>query len=133
MFPMVLNLNPLEICTNYIIEIYEFEEFMKFAQTAPLIIYEPEFFSSPFLDEHKIRCVNCYAIGVRFQGLPTILKFQKNNRNTQIQPNSKREHPTDVINSSMRAFINEIKCQLNALKGSIHGEKKDSSWNDFLR
>ena len=129
----MLNLKPVEICTNYIIEIYEFEEFMKFAQNASLIIYESQFFSSPFLDEHKIRCVNCYAIGVRFQGLPTILKFQKNNKNTQIQSNSKREHPTDAIDSAMRSFINEIKYQLNALKGSIHGEKNDSSWNDFLR
>jgi len=126
-------MRPYTFSNNIIVEIYEFEEFMKFAQTAPLIIYESEFFSSPFIDEHKIRSVNCYAIGVRFQGLPTILKYQKTIRNTQIHSYSNGEHPKDVIDSSMRVFINDLKCQLNALKGSIHGEKKDSSWNDFLR
>ncbi|MFX1295346.1 MAG: hypothetical protein ACFFD2_10920 [Promethearchaeota archaeon] len=126
-------MNPFEIYTNFIVEIYDLKEFLKYAKTAPLVIYDPEFFSSPFLDEKKIRCVNCYAIGVRFQGLPIILKYQKSRNNLHSQTTQKRENPKNVIDSSMRAFINQIKSKLHILKGSVHEEKKNSFWNDFLK
>ena len=125
-------LNPFEIYTNQVIEIYDLKEFMKYAKTAPLAIYDPEFFSSPFIDERKIRCVNCYAIGVKFQGLSVILKYQKSRKNSHFPINSKRMPPKDVIDSSMRAFINELQSQVQAVKGTIHKEKQRSLWDDFI-
>lgn len=131
-FDTVSNLNPFEIYTKNIIEIYDLKEFLEYAKTAPLVIYDPDFFSSPFIDERKIRCVNCYAVGVQFQRLSVILKYQKSRKNSNFQRNNKRDNPKDVIDSSMRAFINQIKTQFHAMKGFIHGEKKDSIWNEFF-
>ena len=125
-------LNPFEIYTNQVIEIYDLKEFMKYAKTAPLAIYDPEFFTSPFIDERKIRCVNCYAIGVKFQGLSVILMYQKSRKNSHFPNNRKRMNPKDIIDSSMRAFINELRSQIHAVKGTIHGDNQRSVWDDFI-
>lgn len=130
----MLNLNPPEIAAKNVIEICDLNEFLKYARGAPLLIYDPEYFPSPFLNEQRIRSVNCYAICVNFQGLPVILKYHKSRKNSNLQGQKRGINPKDVIDASMRSFINQIETQFNAVKGSIPGEKKQSIWDDvFLR
>lgn len=109
-----------QFSANIIVEIGEWEEFIKYAKTSKLFLYDPILFSTPFIDERKIRCVNCYAIGINFQGLPVILKFQKSQKNTSIKANFERKSPKDSINAEMRIFIEELKTRFQAIQGSIH-------------
>ena len=118
--------------TGNIIELDSLKEFMKYAKKASLFIYEPEFFSSPFNSETKIRSVSCYAIGVKFQEDSVILKYQKTWHNSYFRPNSGRHNPKDVIDSSMRTFINQLENQFHALKGKINRDNMRSIWHDLL-
>ncbi len=121
-----------ENSTGNIIELDSLKEFIKYAKKASLCIYEPQFFSSPFNNETRIRGVICYAIGVKFQEDSIILKYQKTWHNSHFRPNSERQNPKDVIDSSMRAFINQLETQFHALRGKISRDHMMPLWRDFL-
>ena len=125
-------MNSHTLFNNQIIEIYELKEFLRHAKNAPLVIYDPVFFSSPFLDEHKIQCVTCYAIGVKFHKLPVTLKFQNTWKNINHLREKKHENPKSVIDTAMRTFINQLITQFNAIKGTVHGEKAKSIWHEYF-
>jgi hypothetical protein len=108
------------------------KEFTKYAKKASLFIYEPEFFTSPFNNEMKIRSVTCYAIGVKFQEVSVILKYQKSWCNSRFHPNSEGHNPKDVIDASMRAFITQLETQFHALKGKLSRDNMMLLWQDFL-
>ena len=127
-----MDLNPLQNYPNNIIELFDLTEFLRHAKNASLVIYDPIFFSSPFLNEQKIRCVNCYAIGVKFRDFPVTLKFQKTWNPSTMPRKNRPENPKTVIDTAMRTFINQIITQFNAIKGSIHGEKAKSIWNEYF-
>lgn len=114
-----------------IIELYDLKEFMEYAKEAPLFIYEPQFFSSPFNNETKMKSVTCYAIGVKFQDISIILKYQKNWEKADCLPNTERQNPKDVMDTSMQAFINQLKNQFHALRGKISGDNI-LPWGDYL-
>lgn len=115
-----------------VIELESLKEFMKYAKKASLCIYEPELFSSPFNNEIKIRSVSCYAIGVKFQAVSVILKYQKTWQNSQFPPNSEKLNPKDVIDSSMRIFINQLEHQFHALKGKLSRDNMMPLWRDII-
>ena len=127
-----MDLNPLQSCPNNIIELFDLKEFLRHAKNASLVIYDPIFFSSPFQDENKIRCVNCYAIGVKFRDFPVTLKFQKTWKTPKMPIKESPENPKILIDSAMRRFINQLISQFNAIKGTIHGEKSKSIWRDYF-
>jgi len=104
---------------------------MKYAKTAPLFIYEPQFFSSPFNNETKMKSVICYAIGVKFQDISVILKYQKIWEKFDNQSKIKRQNPKDLIDSSIQAFIMQLKNKFHALRGKISGENM-VPWSDYL-
>ncbi|MDD1778771.1 MAG: hypothetical protein LUQ65_11460 [Candidatus Helarchaeota archaeon] len=125
----------MEHSENYagnIIELDSLKEFTKYAKKATLFIYEPDFFSSPFKNEIRIRSVICYAIGVKFQDVSVILKYQKTWHNSHLSPNSERRNPKDVIDSSMRVFINQVETQFHALKGKLSRDNMRPVWRDFI-
>jgi hypothetical protein len=125
----------LERSRNYIgtiIELDSLKEFTKHVKKASLLIYEPEFFPSPFNNETRIRSVTCYAIGVKFQGVSVILKYQKTWDNSQFHPNSERHNPKDVIDSSMKTFITQLETQWHAVKGKIGRDNLMPIWHDFI-
>ena len=124
-------MDPSEICTQPIIEIFDLNEFKKYAKKASLVIYNPEFFSSPFINEKKIKSITCYLIGVRFRNLFSILKYQKTWKNSAIRCDNEHKNPKDAIDSSMRTFIDQIKDQFHAINGIIYGEKTKSIWSTF--
>ncbi|MHA1129344.1 MAG: hypothetical protein ACTSQI_10335 [Candidatus Helarchaeota archaeon] len=116
------------IFTENILELYDWNEFLKYVQHASLFIYEPDYFPTPFLHEEKIRCVNCYAIGVESLNFPLIIKFQKTSKNTDF---SKPPSPDDlktIIDSSMRHFIHTISTRYNAVRGKLHGSEQKLPW-----
>ena len=127
-----MQLEHSESYTGNIIELESLEEFTKYAKKASLFIYEPEFFSSPFKNEIRIRSVTCYAIGVKFQEVSVILKYQKTWHNSYFRPNSERHNPKDVIDSSMRVFITQLETQFHALRGKLSRDNMMPLWRDFM-
>jgi len=54
----------------------ELSEFMDIAKEAAVLVYSPEFFQGPFIDEHKkLRRLTLTAVGVRRNGLPLTFRF----------------------------------------------------------
>jgi hypothetical protein len=131
-FTQVLKLDKPIGCTQSIVELYDWNEFLKYARRAPLLIYEPEFFPTPFLHEEKIRCVNCYAIGIKFENLPVILKYQKNQKGLQYRDRAEPENPKNIIDAAMRRFIHKITISLNAVKGKLNGGQEKFTWGDLV-
>lgn len=125
-------MNQFDIVNNCIIEIDDWDVFLKYAKEAPLFLYEPQLFSSPFINDEKIRCVNCYAIGIKLRDYPLILKYQKIWDKSDFQGNSNLNSPKDMINSVMQTFIENIKKQFHAIKGTIHAEKSNINWSDYF-
>ncbi len=128
----VLKLDKPIGCTQSIVELDDWNEFSKYARQAPLLIYEPEFFPTPFLHEEKIRCVNCYAIGIKFENLPVILKFQKNQKSLQHGKRAVPQNPKNLIDAAMRRFIHKITTSFNAVKGKLDGGQESITWGNFI-
>lgn len=118
--------------TNPVIELYDIEQFLKYAKDASLVVYNTQLFSSPFLDENKIRQVNCYAIGVIFNGLRAILKHQKTWQNSKIPRNTQKRNPKDVIDTLMRKFVNQIKTELNGIEGNLLEGDSQPIWSGLF-
>ena len=118
--------------TRPVIELYDMEQFLKYAKDASLVVYNTPLFSSPFLDEKKIREVNCYAIGVVYNGLPTILKYQKTWQNSKIPRNPQKRNPKEVIDTLMREFVTLIKTELNGIEGTLIEGESQPVWSEIF-
>ncbi len=121
-----------KIYPHNIIEIYDLNEFLNYARYTPLFIYNPEVFSSPFLNENKIRSVTCHLIGVQFNNLSIILKYQKFWNPSDSSNPTMKNNPKDVIDAAMRLFIAKIENEFQAVKGNLQGEKSESIWDHFF-
>ncbi len=113
------------------VELFDVNEFSRYAKTAPLVLYNPQFFPSPFLNEKKIKCVDCYAVGVKFQKVSIILKYQESWKHINCRESRERGNPKDRIDSSMRTFIIKFKNEFHAIKGTVEGDRPDTLWNGF--
>ena len=127
-----MKLSRIENSPNIIVEMFDFNEFIEHAKKASLILYEPQFFSSPFHNDEKIRSVNCYALGVDLQTYPVILKYQKSRKNTHFRANTELKSPKEVIHTSMCAFIDELKRLFHIVRGTIQTDRKETLWHDLF-
>jgi hypothetical protein len=58
------------------VELSSFSDFMNVANEAAVIVYSPEFFQGPFMDDHKkLRRLTLSAVGVRRNGLPLTFRY----------------------------------------------------------
>ncbi|MHA1265150.1 MAG: hypothetical protein ACTSRS_07940 [Candidatus Helarchaeota archaeon] len=122
--------------SNSIIELTNLNDFKKFAKQASSLLYEPIYFPSPFLNEHWIRCVNCYCLGVNFSGISIIIKYQKSykdiKQDIQLKKNLEWKKVKELIDAEMRKFITEIKKEFHAVKGNIKIFDRKVAWNELI-
>jgi len=58
------------------VQLNRLSEFMDIAKEAAVLVYCPEFFQGPFMDDHKkLRRLTLTAVGVRRNGLPLTFKY----------------------------------------------------------
>ena len=58
------------------VQLNRLSEFMDVAKEAAVLVYSPEFFQGPFMDDHKkLRRLTLTAIGVRRNGLPLTFRY----------------------------------------------------------
>jgi len=54
----------------------DYADFKRFAKDAAVVVYSPEFFSSPFLDDQKrLRRLTLTALGVPIRGMALTFKY----------------------------------------------------------
>ncbi|MFX1606942.1 MAG: hypothetical protein ACFFDD_13695 [Promethearchaeota archaeon] len=58
------------------VQLNNLSEFMDVAKEAAVLVYSPEFFQGPFMDDHKkLRRLTLTAVGVRRNGLPLTFRY----------------------------------------------------------
>ncbi len=58
------------------IQLHSYGDFQKIARSATAVLYRPEYFDSPFLDDKKrVRAVTIYAVGVRLSEVLLTFKY----------------------------------------------------------
>ncbi len=86
-----------------------YADFKGFAQDAAVVVYSPEFFPSPFLDDQKrLRRLTLTALGVQIRGMALTFKYV-------FDYNELPESSTGLLSD----VLESLGCRGNLVKGSV--------------
>ncbi|MFW9885300.1 MAG: hypothetical protein ACFFEX_13015 [Candidatus Thorarchaeota archaeon] len=99
-----------------------FEDFETFAGKAALVMYSPEYFYSPFLDDQKrLRRMTLTALGVKMNGVALTFKYVLT-YDDLCDPSSTWEEQTAQANQAMDDIMSKLGAQGNLVRGSLDME-----------
>ncbi|TFG07579.1 hypothetical protein EU538_08590 [Candidatus Thorarchaeota archaeon] len=97
----------------------DYDEFIDAANRAAVVLYDPEYFQSPFLDDQKrIRRVTLTAIGVEVKGLPLTFKHILDYQDL-LDPSKSWEEVVSDIDSYLREGIQTLDKSVRIMRGSL--------------
>ncbi len=97
----------------------DYDDFMEAANRAAVVLYDPEYFQSPFLDDQqRIRRVTLMAIGVEVNGLPLTFKYIIDHQDLN-DPSRSWEDVVCDIDSFMRDGIQTLHRSVRLMRGSL--------------
>ena len=104
------------------IQLENLADFEHFAKDAKLILYSPEYFHSPFLDDAKrLRRLALMAIGVKVDGLTLTFKYVLDYE--EISSESKTwEDQTAEANKFMTSLLTSLGAKGNLIQGTLDVE-----------
>jgi hypothetical protein len=99
-----------------------FEDFETFASNAALVMYSPEYFHSPFLDDQKrLRRMTLTALGVKMNGVALTFKYVLTH-DELCDASGTWEEQTAQANQAMDDIMSKLGSQGNLVRGSLDME-----------
>ncbi len=99
-----------------------YEDFETFASNAALVMYSPEYFHSPFLDDQKrLRRMTLTALGVNVNGVALTFKYILTHDDL-CDPSGTWEEQTVQANQAMNDIMSKLGAQGNLVRGSLDME-----------
>ncbi|MFW9967469.1 MAG: hypothetical protein ACFFEA_09980 [Candidatus Thorarchaeota archaeon] len=96
-----------------------YEDFVTFASNAALVMYHPEYFHSPFLDDQKrLRRMTLTALGVKMNGVALTFKYVLTHDDL-CDPSGTWEEQTAQANQAMEEIMSKLGAQGNLVRGSL--------------
>jgi hypothetical protein len=100
----------------------DYEDFEAFARNAALVMYSPEYFHSPFLDDQKrLRRMTLTALGVKMNGVALTFKYVLN-YDDLCDPSGTWEEQATQANQAMDGIMTKLGSQGNLVRGSLEME-----------
>ncbi|TFF67984.1 hypothetical protein EU520_01000 [Candidatus Thorarchaeota archaeon] len=97
----------------------DYGDFIEAANRAAVVLYDPEYFQSPFLDDQKrVRRVTLTAIGVEVKGLPLTFKHILDHQDL-MDPSRAWEDVVSDIDSFLREGIQTLNRSVRLMRGSL--------------
>jgi hypothetical protein len=99
-----------------------YEEFKTFAKQAALVVYTPEHFHSPFLDDAKrLRRVTLTALGVRVRGMALTFKYVLDYDSFSDASRTWDEQVAEV-DDLMKGILASLETDCNLVRGTVEAE-----------
>jgi len=96
-----------------------YEDFVTFASNAALVMYYPEYFHSPFLDDQKrLRRMTLTALGVKMNGVALTFKYVLTHDDL-CDSSGTWEEQTAQANQAMEDIMSKLGAQGNLVRGSL--------------
>ncbi|NWF96352.1 MAG: hypothetical protein HXY34_09440 [Candidatus Thorarchaeota archaeon] len=100
----------------------KYEEFRELARDAALLLYSPEFFRSPFLDDQRrIRRVTLTAVGVNVRGVPLTFKYTLDYNELRDRSGTWDQQTADV-DRVISGILDTLASECNMVSGSLESE-----------
>lgn len=104
------------------VQLESFTEFKKVARDAAVVVFSPEYLSSPFLDDdRRLRRLTVAAIGVDRRNIPLTFKFTVDHEQA-LQRHSGLD-PSSAVSRMAAEIREELEYYGNVVQGSVESER----------